>query len=325
MKKFLLLCLAVIFVFNAQAQDDTATLEALKTELAAKQAVADAAAGEAAAVQAKIDALPGWRTGGLGILGFNLNNSKDWFANAVPTSASRGLSFGLSGFAHQIQPKYFWRNNGTLNLGAVRFADTSIDYAEGEEPALQVTTDAIQVTSLYGYRLNDKIAISAMGDFKTLFLGTRLQEGTPDSLATGFLNPGYLDLGAGITWTPMDNLIAVIHPLNYNFIFANDNYNFQSSLGAKIVVDYTQSLKKGIAWKSNFSSFLSYKDIPELSNWQWTNGFSFTAFKGVGVSLEYALRGNKQEALNLGKNIDGTALTDNKLQQYFIMGLSYSL
>ena len=325
MKKLVLLCLAVIFAFNAQAQDDTATLEALKTELAAKKAAADAAAGEAAAVQAKIDALPGWRTGGLGILGFNLNNSRDWFANAVPNSSSRGLSFGLSGFAHQIQPKYFWRNNGTLNLGAVRFEDTSINYAEGEEPALQVTTDAIQVTSLYGYRLNDKIAISALGDFKTLFLGTALQNNVADSLATGFLNPGYLDIGAGITWTPITNLVAVIHPLNYNFIFANDAYNFQSSLGAKIVIDYTQSLPKGIAWKSNLSSFLSYKDVPELSNWQWTNGFSFTAFKGVGVSLEYALRGNKQEALNLGKNADGTALTDNKVQQYFIMGLSYAL
>ncbi len=325
MKKLVLFCLAVIFAFNAQAQDDQATLEALKTELAAKKAAADAAAGEAAAVQAKIDALPGWRTGGLGILGFNLNNSSDWFANAIPNSSSRGLSFGLSGFANQIQPKYFWRNNGTLNLGAVRFEDTSIDYAEGEEPALQVTTDAIQVTSLYGYRLNDKIAISALGDFKTLFLGTRLQNDVPDSLATGFLNPGYLDIGAGITWTPIANLVAVFHPLNYNFVFANDAYNFQSSLGSKIVVDYTQSLPKGIAWKSNLSAFLSYKDVPELSNWQWTNGFSFTAFKGVGVSLEYALRNNKQEALNLGKNVDGSALTENKLQQYFIMGLSYSL
>ena len=325
MKKLVLLCLAVIFAFNAQAQDDKVALAALKTELAAKKDAAKSAADAVAAVQTQIDALPGWKTGGLGILGFNLNNSKDWFSNAVPNSASRGLSFGLSGFAHQIQPKYFWRNNGTLNLGAVKFENTAIDYAEGTEPSLEITTDAVQLTSLYGYRLNDKIAISALGDFKTLFLGTALQNDVPDSLATGFLNPGYLDLGAGVTWTPMTNLIAVIHPLNYNFVFANDTYNFQSSLGAKVVVDYTQSLRQGIAWKSNLSAFLSYKDVPELSNWQWTNGFSFTAFKGIGVSLEYALRGNKQEALNLGKNVDGSALTENKVQQYFIMGLSYAL
>jgi hypothetical protein len=34
-------------------------------------------------------------------------------------------------------------------------------------------------------------------------------------------DPGYLDLGAGVTWTPIKDLIVVIHPLNYHFIFSS--------------------------------------------------------------------------------------------------------
>jgi len=327
MKKLVLFCLAVIFAFNAQAQDDTATLEALKTELAAKKATADAAAAEAAAVQAKIDALPGWRTGGLGILGANFAGSNQWFGNAVPNSESTGINFALSGFANQIQPKYFWRNNGSLNIGALKFLDNDIVYdAANPEPTLSVVTDAIQVTSLYGYRLNDKIAISALGEFRTLFLGTSLKENVADSLATGFLNPGYLDLGVGVTWTPIKDLVAVIHPINQNWVFSKGNYDFGSSLGAKIVIDYTKALPMGIAWKSNLSGFFSYKGEGDagqsLHNYTWTNGISFTAWKGIGVTAQLALRQNQQEALNLG----GIPVTDdNPVQSNYIIGLSYSL
>jgi len=309
MKKLVLFCLAVILAFNAQAQDDQATLAALKTELAAKKAAADAAAGEAAAVQAKIDALPGWRKGGLGIIGLNLSGSDSWFANAIPNSRSTGLNFALSGFANNIQDKYFWRNSGALNLAGLKFDNTA---TSEDNTNFQIVTDALQLTSLYGYRLNKQIAISSLGEFRTLFIGN-------EDLGTGFLNPGYLDIGAGVTWTPMDNFVAVIHPLNYNFIFADDSFDFESSLGAKLVVDYSQALPGGLAWKSNLSGFLSYKDVQQLSNMTWTNGISFTAFKGIGVSVEYALRSNRQEAQKIG------GLEGNQLQQYYIVGLSYSL
>ncbi|MGK0366856.1 MAG: hypothetical protein ACI85O_003934 [Saprospiraceae bacterium] len=327
MKKLVLLCLAVIFVFNVQAQDDKATLEALKTELAAKKTVAAAAAGEAAVIQAKIDALPGWRIGGLGILGANFAGSNQWFGNAVPNSESTGINFALSGFANQIQPKYFWRNSGSLNIGALKFKDTDIVYdAANPEPVLSVVSDAIQVTSLYGYRLNDKIAISTLGDFRTLFLGTSLKDNVADSLATGFLNPGYLDLGIGVTWTPIKDFVAVIHPINQNWVFSKGDYNFDSSLGAKIVLDYTKALPMGVAWKSNLSAFYSYKGEGEagqnLHNYTWTNGVSFTAWKGIGVTAQLALRQNQQEALNLGKI---PVTDDNPVQVNYIIGLSYSL
>ena len=61
-------------------------------------------------------------------------------------------------------------------------------------------------------------------------------------MLNNFNDPGYLDVGVGATWTPIENLIVVIHPLNYNFVFADNDAIFESSLGAKIVADYTRQI-----------------------------------------------------------------------------------
>ena len=132
-----------------------------------------------------------------------------------------------------------------------------------------------------------------------------------------FGNPGYLDIGAGITWTPIPNLIVVAHPLNYNFVFAEEGTSFESSIGSKVVTDYTREITQGVNWKSNLSLFLSYED-GDFSNWTWVNGVAFNAFKKVGVGLELGLRNNKQEAI-------AKEFTDNPLQVYYVIGLSYSL
>ena len=78
------------------------------------------------------------------------------------------------------------------------------------------------ISSLYGRKLNDKWAVSALGEYRT-------------SIINNFNDPGFLDLGIGMTWTPIADLVVVIHPLNYNFVFAKNDAAFDSSAGAKIV------------------------------------------------------------------------------------------
>jgi len=115
----------------------------------------------------------------------------------------------------------------------------------------------------------------------------------------------------------------VIHPLNYNFVFSDGAYDFKSSLGAKIVADYTAEIIPGLAWKSNLSAFVSYEDPNELSNWTWVNGLS-TAVNGVGIGVEIGLRNNKQEARALDLS-DSNGAFVNPLQTYWVVGLSYGL
>jgi hypothetical protein len=146
---------------------------------------------------------------------------------------------------------------------------------------------------------------------------------------SNFNDPGYLDLGIGATWTPITDLVVVIHPLNYNFVFSEEGAIFQSSLGTKIIADYTRKIGY-VNFKTNFSMFRSYK-TSDLSNWTWINSFGYTIWNGIGVGFEFGLRNNKQEALNYavnGPTPDAAATfdnIDNELQTYWLFRLNYAL
>lgn len=310
MNKKLILSLALLLTISfgfSQSKDD---LQAQKSE---RQAVADAAQKEANALQAQIDALPGWKKGAFGVIGGSLSNFNNWYAQGKPNNSSGNIGINFNAFANKLEDQYFWRNSLTVNLAWVKLDDKD-DATDNE--GFQPTTDVFNISSLYGRKLSDKWAASALGEYRTTILNN-------------FNDPGYLDVGVGFTWTPVNNLIVVIHPLNYNFVFADSDSIFESSLGAKVVADYTRQIG-AIAFKSNLSAFISYEGS-ELSNWTWTNAFSYTLWKNIGVGFDFALRGNKQEALNyaLGQytgpveNTPTYSNVDNKLQSYYTVGLTY--
>ncbi|WP_375235186.1 DUF3078 domain-containing protein [Winogradskyella sp.] len=291
----LLLCVSLTF---AQSKEE------LQKQKAEKQAEADKYKGEADAIQAQIDALPGWRIGAFGTIGGNLSNFSNWYAQGAPNNSSGNIGFTLNAFANKLENKYFWRNNLNLNLNWTKLDDKD-NPLDGDD--FEPTTDVFNLTSLYGRKLSDKWAVSGLLEYRT-------------TLLNNFNDPGYLDLGVGFTWTPITDLVVVIHPLNYNFVFADSNTVFESSLGAKIVADYTRQIGK-FNFKTNLSAFQSYED-GDLSNWTWINSFGYTLWKGIGVGFDFGLRSNRQEAANF----QGTTLpaADNDLQSYYTVGLSYN-
>lgn len=298
-KKLLLSVLLLLAVTLSFAQ----TKEELQAQKAEKQAEANKFQKEADAIQAQIDALPGWRTGAFGTIGGSLSNFNDWYSQGAPNNITGNIGITFNAFANKIEEKYFWRNSLNTNLAWVKLdnKDTDLD-SEKFEP----TSDVFNISTLYGRKLNEKWAISGLAEYRT-------------TLLDNFNDPGFLDVGVGATWTPLENLIVVIHPLNYNFVFAENDAAFESSAGAKIVADYTRQIG-AIAFKSNFSTFQSYKDS-DLSNFTWTNSFSYTLWKMIGVGFDFALRSNKQEAANYqGVDLENA---DNKLQSYYTIGLSY--
>ncbi|MFV0540844.1 MAG: DUF3078 domain-containing protein [Aestuariibaculum sp.] len=311
MKKTLLiltLFIGLATAVNAQTKEE---LEKQKTE---KQAEADAAKAEVDAIQAKIDALPGWKVGAFGVIGGSISNFSNWYAQGSPNNSSGNIGFTLNGYANLIQEKFFWRNALTTNLNWVKLNDKD-NHTDSNK--FEPTTDVFNLSSLYGRNLTKTLAASAMLEYRTTILDN-------------FNDPGYLDLGIGATWTPIENLVVVVHPLNYNFVFSSGDTVFESSLGAKIVADYTRTFGD-INFKTNLSMFQSYKSS-DYSNWTWTNSFSYTLWKMIGVGFDFGLRGNKQEALNyaLGQydeTLGGTEPDfdniDNKVQAYYTLGLSY--
>ena len=311
MKKVILAAATFFAVLAVQAQ----TEEELKAQIGAKKdsiaALTEPIQGRVDALQAELDALPGWKKGAFGTIGGSLSNFNNWFAQGAPNNSSGNIVITGNAFANLKQDKFFWNNSLNINLGWVKLDNKDIDTDSEDFEAL---TDVFQVTSLYGRRISDKFAISALGEYRTTILNN-------------FNDPGYLDLGIGATWTPIENLVVVVHPLNYNFVFADNDAVFESSLGAKIVADYTRQIG-AVAFKSNLSAFASYKSS-NLSNWTWINNFSYTLWKGIGVGFDFGLRNSQQEALNFAlaqapPTATGFDDLDNNLQSFYTLGLSYA-
>ena len=283
----------------------------LKSAQAAKKDSIAAIQGRVDALQAQIDALPGWKKGAFGTIGGSISNFNNWYAQGIPNNSSGNIGFTVNAFANLNQDKFFWRNSGNVNLNWVKLDDKDDDT---DNDGFREATDVFQITSLYGRKISEKFAISALGEYRTTIL-------------SNFNDPGYLDLGIGGTWTPITDLVVVIHPLNYNFVFSKEDNIFESSLGAKIVADYTKQVG-AVNFKTNLSMFQSYKS-GDLSNWTWTNSFAYTLWKMIGVGFDFGLRSNKQEALNYSINTLGNTgetfdTVDNDLQTYWTLGLSYA-
>lgn len=307
MKKILLF--TMLFAFSLGFSQ---TKEELKAQKAVQQKEADKFQAKADSIQSIIDAIPGWRFGAFGTVGGSLSQFNNWYAQGSPNVDAGNIGITFNAFANEIREKYFWKNALNVNLNWVKFDDTD-DPTDNSD--FRAATDVFNVSSLYGYRLNEKWAISAFTEYRT-------------TIIDNFNDPGYLDIGTGATWTPNGDLTVVIHPLNYNFVFSSGETVFESSLGAKIVGDYVKSFGK-LNVKSNLSLFQSYEDS-NLSNWTWTNSLGYTIWKNIGVGLDFALRDNKQEALNFAlSNWDGTGTqpdfenVENDLQSFWTFGLSY--
>lgn len=310
MKKLVLTFLALLAFSLGSAQ----TLDELKAQQAAKKDSIKAIQGRVNALQGKIDAFPGWKKGAFGTIGLNLSKFNNWYSQGVPDNSSGNIGITINGYANLDREKFFWRNSGNINLQWVKL-DNKNDPTDRE--GFEGTTDVFNVSSLYGYKLSKNFAISALGEYRT-------------SIINNFNDPGYLDLGVGATWTPISDMVVVIHPLNYNFVFSSEDNIYESSAGAKIVVDYTKKFLGSINFKTNFSTFQSYKS-GDYSNWTWVNSFGYTLWKNIGVGFEFGLRNNKQEGLAaaLAQTPVPTPTPtfenlDNKLQSYYLFGLNYA-
>lgn len=300
MKRKISLSLLMAFVLSMGFSQ---TKEELETQLAEKQAKVEEYQAEVDAIEAQIDALPGWRFGAFGTIGGSLSQFNNWYAQGSPNNEAGNIGFTVNSYANKIEDSYFWKNALTLNLNWVKFDDTD---DPTDDDSFKATTDVFNLSSLYGYRLSESWAVSAFGEYRT-------------TIIDNFNDPGYLDLGVGATWTPNSDLTVVLHPLNFNFVFSSGDTVFESSLGAKVVADYTKAIGK-LNIKSNLSLFQSYEDA-DLSNWTWTNSLGYTVWKNIGLGFDFALRDNRQEAANF----QGVSLedADNKLQTFWTFGLSY--
>lgn len=301
---FVLTLLFSLSLLNAQTKDS------LKIEQKKFKDSIDTLQKKVDGIQSEIDGLPGWRLKAFGTIGGSVSGFNNWYGKNTPNSSVGNFGININAFADLMEDKFFWKNATNINISWVKFDDKDDDT---DSDKYEVATDVFNLSSLYGYKLSEKIAISAFGEYRS-------------TLVENFNNPGFLDLGLGFTWTPITNLVVVLHPLNYNFVFSKGDNIYESSLGAKIVADYSKTFGK-FNIKTNLSVFQSY-ETSDYSNYTWTNSFAYTIWKNFGLGFDFGLRKNKQEALNFALKTDPSATfdnIDNDLQSYWLFGLNITL
>lgn len=312
MTKKLLSVLVIVFTISTSFSQ---TKEELKSEQAVKKDSINAIQSRVDDLQKQIDTYPGWKIGTFGTIGASFSEFNNWYGQGSPNNSAGNITITANPHAKLDTEKYFWYNTANINLSWVKFDDKD---DPNDDDSFREASDVFNITSLFGYKITKSIAASTLAEYRT-------------TLINNFNDPGYLDIGVGVTWTPVDNLVVVVHPLNYNFVFADNDAIFESSLGAKVVANYNRSFG-GLKFNSNLSAFMSYKDS-NLSNWTWINSLSYTVWKGIGLGFELGLRDNKQEAVNYAFNQwDSTGTdaqptfdnVDNELQVYTTFGLSYN-
>lgn len=222
MKRILL----VITVLFAGLTSYGQTLEELKAAKKQKEDSVSAINGRIGDLKSQIDAFPGWKLGAFGTIGGSLSGFNNWYAQETPNNSTGRIGITVNPYAKLDREKYFWYNTAQLNIGWVKFDDK--DDPDDQEGFRQ-SNDVFNITSLFGYNLTSKLAASTLMEYRSTIL-------------SNFNDPGYLDLGVGITWRPISGLVVVAHPLNYNFVFSSTDDIFKSSFGAKLLATYDKSL-----------------------------------------------------------------------------------
>lgn len=292
MRKLYIFLFAAFMSFGLQAQ----TIEDLKTEKASvDKMLADSKAqvaeleGKAATLQTQINKLSGWLTGLSGKVGFNLANTNNWISSPNPTASSSSLGLGVNAFANNIKEKTLWRNSILLDK---QWQDIDLKGEAKDNLFDNGTVDILNGSSLYGYRVHPKFAITGLGEFNT-------------SLGN-FFKPGTVDIGVGGTWTPTDNLVVIVHPLNYHMAFSGfDKVDATGALGAKLRAEYNNKFNLAglnLGFSSILTGFYPYSDKktlvgPEGNQWEaglteytWMNRVNFIVWKGIGVSAGLGFR-----------------------------------
>ncbi len=253
-------------------------------------------------IKDSLQTFPIWKIGGGALSGFDFNNFSNW-ANRGENINSSASSFniGINGFINKQGERHFWRNQARINVGWQKFKRSEEDV----DAQFEKIADMLQLVTHYGYNICPEIAISALSEWES-------------NIIDQAINPSYLDMSLGLTWTPNLDFVSIMHPVNYELALADEEAGFESSFGAKLIFEYSKQIEKRISLQSNFSGFLSYEELGFLSNFTWRNGVNIEFLKGIGLGLEYALRVSRQETIAIN-------LTDEHLQSYLVMGMSFKL
>lgn len=210
-----------------------------------------------------------WKRGGA--LGINLNqvSLSNWAAggdNAV------GFNLQFNYFANYRKARHLWNNQLELDYGLNK---TKSD-------GTKKTNDKIYLSSVYGYELIKNLYLSGLMTFQTQFAKGYDYSTDPRTYISRFMSPGYLLVGAGLTWTPKTWFTATLSPATWRGTFVNSDIlsdegqfgvtpgkHLFSEFGANLRMEARYEFLKNMTIFSRLSLYSNYLKKPQNVDVNW--------------------------------------------------------
>lgn len=205
-----------------------------------------------------------WRKGGIYGLNIAQASLNNWAAGGDNFSLS--VNSLLSLYAFYKKEKHSWDNTFDFNLGYVN--TTSLGGRKND--------DRFDLLSKYGYALTSKLNLAGIFNLRSQFFKGYTFQDNIKSLASDFMAPGYILLGAGIDYRPTKNLSIFISPATARWVIVRDTALSNKGLygvtpgkksnlefGAFATINYLKEISKNITYKGRLDLFSNYRHNPQ--------------------------------------------------------------
>lgn len=238
-----------------------------------------------------------------------------------------------------------WVGGGQNNVGWIAGTNYNLTYEKGKDLweniiilgygqtdtkglGTRKTQDIINLSTNYGRKLSDSWYASAGANLLTQFAGGYSYDS--NNVATkisNFMAPGYLNVGAGFTYRPNENLTVTLRPANARWTFVLDkDLQYAGSYGLKKDGDsslfqfgfygsamYKVKLMENITLMNTASVFSNYLDHPERLVMSYTGILNMKINKYIST------------VLSLDLMYDHNMIKKTQLKQTLGVGFAYNI
>ncbi|HRP01378.1 MAG TPA: DUF3078 domain-containing protein [Candidatus Kapabacteria bacterium] len=262
------------------------------------------------------------RTGLLG-LNFSSVGLSNWAGggnNSISVGANTGLGFNY------IAKSISWNNSIEAGYGVIKLGNENF----------RKTDDRLIISSKFGHKAAENLSYSALLDFRTQFdrgydynkkdtLGNFLQ-------ISDFMSPGYLTLGLGMNYKPIDFIDIYFSPLSNRVIFVlNDSLSnvgafgvspgnhIKSELGSTFDMLIQKTLVQNVDLRSRLNLFAPYQSLSTIVvNWELGLNFKVNEYINAGFNLNLIY----DDKILINRD-DGSVGPATQIKHVILIGFAY--
>ena len=212
---------------------------------------------------------PYWERKGLTAINLSQASLSSWSAGG---ESALGLDALLTYTADFKKDRHLLNNRLELAYG--------LNKTDGN--GTRKTNDKIYLSSTYGYQLRKNFYLSALLTFQTQFAKGYNYDVSQDIFITKFMAPGYLILGAGVTWTPKAYFTLTFTPAAWRGTFVtnkrlSDAGDFGVKKGKHLFSEFGADLKAEVKYEflknmtiySRLEFYTNYLEQPQNIDIRW--------------------------------------------------------